>query len=180
MSSILNGEKQVERGDSLLISYMGRRDHLSMFGVIGVEGVEQRDESYHDLKKLVRLKGYGIVELALLHGKDSLDLSRFLLVPGISKKDLLSFAQLYSQSSLLLRKGDGLYSIRREEEGPPDKFKETRILQEDDYEGLLLSFGHIVHSPLSIFEREQVGIWREWYISVKRSGDDRELWKRIF
>lgn len=176
IESVLNGEKEIST-ESELFSLISNRRSSNSFSIIRERG--ESPHEYQEMKSAVRAKGHGFIELAVIHEEDEQRLSRALVIIGISKRDLLSIAQLHSQDSVIMRKMDGFFVMKRGHVGPPDSFTETFVSALQEPLGIIPLFFHIYKNPKVVLERESVSIWNEWYIALKRGGDDTHLWKKI-
>lgn len=179
LDTALGKEIRVDHENSALLPLLKRFNSTSSFSVISAEGAEDSSALYHELKRVIRLKRYGMIELAVIHGDRDKKLSRVLAVPMMTKKDLVSVAQLYSQKSVLTKRMDGVFALKLKREGPPDLFVENLIYSPGVESSLSAIFSHMFPDIHSIYERRHVSVWVEWYISLKREGDDSRLWMRI-
>lgn len=179
LEAISSGHLSDTWSDSSFINMLNSKSSNASFSIIGLNGVDDQDYAYHELRKFVRIKRYGIIELAVLCGETEKELHRALVVPGMTKKDLLSFARLYNQKCVIMKKMDGVYLLNPHSEGPHKFSMESFISSMNDIDDIRTIFSHLYDGVDSVYEREQVSIWREWYISIKHDGDDTQLWKKI-
>jgi hypothetical protein len=150
-------------------------DPDSTFSIVREKG--DSPEEYQEIKRFARLKGKGYVELAVLHDTEDNKITRAILIKEISKKDLISIANLHSQDAVIMKRKKRIFLEKRRDQGPPDNYEEylLSIIGDGASIGSLLS--PLFDNAIMILEREPISIWHEWFISVKNDGDDTYLWK---
>lgn len=189
--SFQRGEKPlVESSLSRIMQHIENPN--STFGQIsafrGEFSREENENRHEQLKKDVRNKGLGFIEMSGGFKEEDGNVQELsLFVPNISRKDAIELGERYGQFSILWKDPTQFVEIGTNPNSGIGTIKNTfkkdgKVidLNQDsikDYWSQIYRGRHRDKKFLFVMERVDVNWWTKWRTTYK--GDDSELWMRI-
>jgi hypothetical protein len=191
--SFARGEKPiVESSLSRIIQHIENPD--STFGQIsafrGEFGREENENRHEQLKKDIRNKGLGFIEMSGGFQEEDGNVQELsLFVPNISKNDAISLGEKYGQFSILWKDPSQFVEIGTNKAAGIGQIKNTfkksgKVidLSSDSIKNFWSQIYRGRHRDkkfLFLMEKSDVNWWTRWKIFNQNEGNDSDLWMRI-
>lgn len=191
--SFQRGEKPlVESSLSRIIQHIENPN--STFGQIsafrGEFSREENEKRHEQLKKDIRSKGLGFIEMSGGFKEEDGNVQELsLFVPNISKKDAISLGERYGQFSILWKDPTEFVEIGTNPVAGigvvKNTFKKTGKVIDLNQDSIKNYWSQIYrgrHSDkkfLFLMEKADVSWWTRWRTFYQNEGDDSDLWMRI-
>ena len=193
IESFFRGETPlVESSLSRIIQHIINPD--STFGQIsafrGDFSREENEKRHEQLKKDVRNKGLGFIEMSGgFEEEDGSVQELSLFIPNISKNDAISLGEKYGQYSVLWKDPSQFVEIGTNNAAGIGQIKNTfkksgKVidLNQDSIKNFwsqLYKGRHRTKKFLFLMEKADVNWWTRWRVFSQSNGDDSQLWMRI-